>query len=236
MKLLREQPLLSNRQYGFISGRSTTTQLLNYLDGCINTIVNGGIVDSLYFDFVKAFDTVPHRRLMSKLQAYGIQGKMLAWIKEFLCGRTQLVKVNGVTSDTASVLSGIPQGTVLGSLLFILYINDILDNIDSEGFLFADDMKIFHAINCRNDANILKYDIKELENWSRKWLLNFHPEKCHVLTLGKFENIKHTERFRINDTEMEHVFDEKDLGVVIDSELTFEEHISKQVKKANSIL
>ena len=93
------------------------------------------------FRFSKAFDCVPHRRLISKLESYGVTGKILEWIKEFLNGRTQVVKVNGAESESAPVVSGIPQGSVLGPILFIIYINDLLENIESEGLLFADDAK-----------------------------------------------------------------------------------------------
>ena len=93
------------------------------------------------------------------------------------------------------MLSGIPQGTVLGPLLFVLYINDILDNVESEGLLFADDTKIYRAITSKEDAQSLQSDLNTLEEWSDEWLLRFHPDKCHVLTLGKFENIMHTERY-----------------------------------------
>ena len=108
-----------------------------YLDNCISTIAEGGLID-----FAKAFDIVPHRRLLVKLNAFGVQGKLFNWIKEFLCGRTLVVKVNGTQSEAAAVLSGIPRGTALGPLLFVVYINDILDNVESEGLLFADDTKI----------------------------------------------------------------------------------------------
>lgn len=236
MKHLHEQRLLSAKQHGFISGRSTTIQLLNYLDKCTQAIVDGGVVDTIYLDFEKAFDTVPHRRLLGKLRAYGIDGNILSWISEFLSGRSQEVIVNGEKSISALVLSGIPQGTVLGPVLFVIYINDILDNIKSEGLLFADDTKIFQTITSQVDSLILQSDIQALENWSKKWLLRFHPDKCHVLTLGKFENIKHTERYKICNEEMDHVFEQKDLGVIIDSDLTFEEHISTKIRVANAIV
>ena len=199
MSHLQEHKLLSNKQYGFISGRSTTIQLLNYIDRCIQNIVDGGVVDTIYLDFAKAFDTVPRRRLTEKLQAYGIRGKILDWINEFIRGRSQEVCVNGVKSEPAPVLSGIPQGTVLGPMLFVIYINDILDKLSSEGLLFADDTKIFRTITSRDDAPNLQSDIKALEDWSKTWLLCFHPDKCHVLSLGKFENIMHTERYKICD-------------------------------------
>ena len=209
---------------------------LYYLDNCISTIAEGGVIDTIYLDFAKAFDTVPHRRLLGKLNAFGVQRKLFNWIKEFLCGRTQVVKVSGTQSEDAAVSSGIPQGTVLGPLLFVLYINDILDNVESEGLLFADDTKIYRAITSQEDAQSLQSVLNTLEEWSDEWLLRFHPDKCHVLTLGKFENIMHTERYKICNKELEHMFEEKDLGVIIDSELSFSEHIASKVRIANAIV
>ena len=236
MEYLLGNKLLSARQHGFICGRSTVTQLLHYLDLCAKDIAEGYVVDTVYLDFMKAFDTVPHRRLIGKLKSYGIKGEILNWISEYLQGRSQVVVVNGEKSTSANVLSGIPQGTVLGPLLFVVYINDLLDNIKSDGFLFADDAKVFRKVATKEDALILQKDIQVLEDWSKKWLLSFHPDKCHLLTLGKFENITHCHRYKICGEEIEHMFDEKDLGVIVDSELTFEEHISEKLRKANCIV
>ena len=233
---LKSKNLLSRKQYGFISGRSTTTQLLSYLDKCVETIVTGGVVDTIYFDFAKAFDTVPHRRLLGKLSCYGISGNIHDWIKAFLLGRSQVVRVNGEESEETAVLSGIPQGSVLGPLLFVIYINDLPESVKSDIFLFADDTKILKHITSEKDALDLQSDIDSLEQWSQKWLLRFHPDKCHVLTLGEFHNILHTQRYTINGQELEHVFEEKDLGVKFDSALRFEEHISEKVKKANAMV
>ena len=178
---------------------------------------------------------MPHRRLIKKLEAYGISGSVLQWIREYLHGRTQTVVVNGEKSSEAPVISGIPQGTVLGPLLFVVYINDLLDNISSHGLLYADDTKIFRPISSRKDAEELQADIRKLEEWAETWLLRFHPDKCHVLSLGKIENTKHTHRYHICGQEMEHVYEEKDLGVTFDSDVSFREHIANKINKANSI-
>ena len=233
---LLEHNLLSKKQFGFISGRSTVTQLLQYLDNCAGVIATGGVVDSIYFDFSKAFDTVPHRRLSVKMKAYGIQGKLLKWIEAFLTGREQMVRVNGELSNPKPVISGIPQGSVLGPLLFVLYINDLPDSVSSNILLFADDTKIFQQIRSEKDALSLQSDIDALNAWSEKWLLKFNTDKCHVLTLGKFDKIMHTHRYTLYGNELDHVLEEKDLGVIIDMEMTFEEHIAAKVKKANGMM
>ena len=217
-----ENNLLSKKQFGFISGRSTVTQLLQYLDKCADVIANGGVVDSIYFDFSKAFDTVPHRRLSEKMKAYGIQGSLLKWIEAFLAGREQMVRVNGELSGPKPVISGIPQGSVLGPLLFVLYINDLPDAVSSNILLFADDTKVFQQVRSKDDALLIQNDIDILNAWSEKWLLKFNTDKCHVLTLGKIDKIMHTHRYTLYGDELDHVFEEKDLGVTIDMEMTFE--------------
>ena len=143
MTHMRAENLLSSKQYGFINGGSTTIQLSSYLDKCIDTIVSGGIVDTIYFDFAKAFDSVPHERLPGKLKSYGINGKILGWIKAFLSNRRQILNVNGMKSDPATVLSGIAQGSVLGPILFVIYINDLPEFVKCSAYLFADDTKTF---------------------------------------------------------------------------------------------
>ena len=167
------------------------------------------------------------------MEAYGINGDILEWVREYLQGRTQIVVVNGEKSQEANVISGIPQGTVLEPLLFVIYINDLLDNISSSAFLYADDTKIFRKIASKEDAMSLQEDIKKLEQWSEKWLLKFHPDKCHVLSLGKIENTQYTHRYCICQQEMEHVFEEKDLGV-ISVLLPINEHIRSKISYATS--
>ena len=122
-----------------LSPKQHVTQLLCFLDKCAKAIVEGNVVDTVYPDFMKAFDTVSYMRSVGKLKAYGVEGNIATWITEYLSNRSQVVLVNGEKSVPANVISGIHQGTVLGPLLFVIYINDLLDNIGSDGFLFADD-------------------------------------------------------------------------------------------------
>ena len=125
---------------------------------------------------------------------------------------------------------------MLGPLLFVLYINDLPEVVNSNILLFADDTKIFHQVNSREDALSIQKDINALEQWPYKWLLKFNTEKCHVLTLGKLHKIQHTHRYTLYDDELEHAFEEKDLGVIVDMNLSFEEHMSSKIRKANVMM
>ena len=183
ISFLKDNKLLSEKQFGFLGQMSTILQLLNYLDYCAEAMGKGRSVDSIYLDFQKAFDTVPHRRLIVKLKAYGICGPLLKWINSFLSMRKQQVSVNGCLSSEQSVISGVPQGSVLGPLLFVLYINDLPDEINSMVLMFADDTKLFRIIESSEDTKVLQEDLKKLEEWSSTWLLKFHPGKCKVLPL-----------------------------------------------------
>ena len=179
--------LLGNTQFGFLSGRSTSLQLLHVMENLTCSIDNKLGTDIVLMDFMKAFDSVPHQRLLSKLKSYGISNSLQKWISSFLLGRTQCVKVNGVSSTHQPVISGIPQGSVLGPLLFVIYIND-LHNAVSKGtniYLFADDTKIMREIKTQDDNAILQSDIDSVFRWSSKWLLKFHPDKCNVLAVGR---------------------------------------------------
>ncbi len=180
--------LFSKKQYGFLGGCSTSLQLLTVLDIWTQAIEDNLEIDCIYMDFQKAFDKVPHRRLLKKIEGYGIHVSALNWIRDFLTNRLQQVTVCGEVSSWKKVTSGIPQGSVLGPLLFVIYINDLPDVVSSQPYIFADDTKIFRIINGEIDEKILQDDLKQLEKWSSDWLLLFHPEKCKHMKIGSQEN------------------------------------------------
>ena len=144
---MQQNKLYSPKQFGFISGRSTTLQMLHVLNIWSKILDKGGSLDVIYCDFMKAFDKVPHQRLLYKVKQYGITENVLGWIESFLSNRTQAVRINETMSDTAPVTSGIPQGSVLGPLLFVIYINDLTENISSSMRLFADDSSLFTIVS-----------------------------------------------------------------------------------------
>ena len=195
----------------------------------------------VYMDFRKAFDSVPHRRLMQKVEAHGVKGKVYLWIQDFLSNRTQQVTVNGTTSEEADVTSGIPQGSVLGPLLFILYINDLPDCVQNEVRMFADDTKLFKEVENISTCP-LQDDLDRLVDWSRDWLLSFHPEKCCYMRLGpSTTEPSYTMKDRDSKGEVKrhtlaHTEAEKDLGVVIDKKLSFKNHVAQATAKANRTL
>jgi hypothetical protein len=178
-----ENNLFSDKQYGFIKGRSTTLQLLHMLDKWTDVLDQGEQLDAIYFDYMKAFDTVPHARLLHKIKGYGIGAHIISWIEAFITGRKQRVNVNGSKSRWTEVISGIPQGTVLGPLLFVIFVNDIPEILHNgtDIYMFADDTTFFRTIKSMTDNTIVQADITNLESWSDKWLLRYHPDKCKVI-------------------------------------------------------
>ena len=236
---MKEHNFFTKYQFGFISGRSTTLQLLHVIEEWVEWLDEGGSVDVCYLDFMKAFDTVPHRRLASKIRSYGITGHVLAWIQSFLSNRSQRVHINGASAEWSVVTSGIPQGSVLGPLLFVIYINDLPDKIISRIMLYADDTKIYRRIKSEVDEAVFQKDIDSLQDWSDTWLLRFHPDKCKTMSIGQ-RGILPANYYMTREGGQKQVLtrvsSEKDLGVIWDDELNFREEIASRVKKANSIM
>ena len=193
-------------------------------------------------DFMKAFDKVPHRRLIVKLKAYGISERMCSWVENFLYGRKQRVQVNGRFSKGSNVSSGIPQGSVLGPILFVIYINDLPDSVVSDIALYANDTKISKDIQLDSDIIVVQNDLFRLQDWSDDWLLLFHPDNCIVIRISlpwKQDYINPEDFMRKSDgtlIKFEVSNCEKDVGVYIDEHLLFETQIVTKVNKANSTL
>ena len=234
-KFMFANGLFSDKQFGFLPKRSTVLQLLNIIDEWTMAVDDRNEVNCLYLDFMKAFDTVPHRRLIHKLKSYGICDPILSWIRDFLSDRVQRVIVNGSASQWAKVLSGIPQGSVLGPLLFVIFINDICESINSSSYLFADDTKLFRVIKSNSDIATLQADLNTMIDWSDKWLLRFNKEKCKLLSINGWSNAKYYINSNSEQYEIGSVESEKDIGVTFDTALEFDIHINEKIKKASSI-
>ncbi len=231
----KNNKLFTDRQYGFLDGRSTSLQLLKVLDQWTDALDGDNIIDCIYMDYAKAFDKVPHRRLLSKLSAYGVSFPVLQWIQNFLTSRFQQVTVKGELSELKRVTSGIPQGSVLGPLLFVVYINDLPDLLRSQPYLFADDTKIFRIIRDNTDQEVLQQDLNKLHEWSSKWLLSFHPQKCKCMRIAKKSDETPKPDYKLDSHVLEWSDVEKDIGLLVDETLSFDKHLSSKVKKANSM-
>ena len=218
VQFLELNQLLRDSQHGFMSGRSCLTNMLDFLETVIKDLDVGNSVDIVYLDFAKAFDKVPHGRLIRKLEAHGIRGKLLKWIESWLHNRRQKVKIEDEYSEWIKVTSGVPQGSVLGPILFLIYINDLDTDVIAKLSKFADDTKAARVVNNQDDANEMKSQLSKLELWSDKWLMKFNEDKCHVLHLGNKNN---NYNYSLNDKPLENIQVERDLGILVDAKLKF---------------
>jgi hypothetical protein len=169
------------------------------------------------------------------MEAYGFGTNVISWVGSFLSNKSQQVIINGTKSEEADVMSGIPQGSVLGPLLFVIFINDMPDDIRSELYLFADDTKIFNEISDEACKELLQESISDLFEWSQLWLLKFHPDKCRILSIGN--RAREANKYTMGEKNLKVSEEgEKDLGILIDERLNFHDHISAKIKKANQIV
>lgn len=222
--------IVPREQHGFVPGRSTMTNLLYCLNDWTRSLDQGIPVDVLYLDFSKAFDRVPHRRLLSKLQHLGIGDALLSWIKAFLSNRTFRVRVADVhSSEDVLMTSGVPQGSVLGPILFVIYTSDLPRLLRSPCALFADDTKIY---NLSSNIETLQDDLQAVENWCREWLLPLNTSKCQVLHLGR-NNPKLT--YVIDGQCLTPVDHHNDLGIVVSHDLSWSQHVASIVAKSKQM-
>ena len=178
MKHGKRHNILYDLQHGFRDKRSCESQLIGFIDDVVNAIHGGNQTDVIVMDFSKAFDKESHYLLVEKLSRYGIQGHTNMWIKNWLSDRTQTVVLEGERSYTASVRSGVPQGSVLGPCLFLYYINDIPENVQSKVRLFADDTIVYLAFKDNHKTTSLQSDLDQLARWESKWKMAFHPKNA----------------------------------------------------------
>ncbi len=210
---------------------SCQTQLLETIHDWAKSIDNKSSTHAIFLDFSKAFDTVPHQRLIFKLERYGIRGHLLDWFRAFLMGRRQRVCINN-HSNWTNVTSGVPQGSVLGPLLFIIYIES---NIKSKIRLFVDDCVLYRDVRTLEDYGVLKDDLSKLEQWSNTWQLKFNVNKCKVMCISA-KKLNQTLNYKINNNNLEVVSVFKYLGVVIDCKLTWRDQVNHATSKATKIL
>ena len=214
MKHLEENGILREEQHGFRKKKSCETQLLEFIDELLECTEKGKQTNVLIMDFAKAFDKVNHSLLLHKLYHYGIRSQTNAWIADFLRNRRQAVVVNGVSSSFIGVRSGVPQGSVLGPCLFLMYINDLPENLTSKTRLFADDTAVYKVTAAPQDHTQLQQDLNKLAEWEKSWDMVFHPGKCNSLTVSKSRNQKEYD-YTLHGHTLEKVDSIKYLGVMI---------------------
>ena len=235
MQHMEDLNILSDAQHGFRKRRSCETQLLLTLQDLSSALDYGEQIDAILLDFSKAFDKVPHEHLAVKLKHYGISGNVLTWIKSFLSNRSQQVQVEGVQSKPAPVTSGVPQGSVLGPLLFLVYINDMPSKVQSTTRLFADDSLLYRKIKSPEDAQILQNDLNALQEWETTWKMSFNPDKCEVLRITRKRTPTQAD-YSIHGHQLALVKTGKYLGVTLASDLSWKPHVDSRTKSANNSL
>jgi hypothetical protein len=235
MRYAEDNDIIVPQQHGFRKGRSCETQLLGLYDELTCDLQAGRQVDIVVMDFQKAFDKVNHSLLVHKLQHYGITGRSSVWIKNFLKNRQQAVVVDGATSKFVPVESGVPQGSVLGPSLFLLYINDLPQQASSDSRLFADDTILKRPVSSVQDQDSLQEDLNKLTVWEDRWDMSFHPGKCQVIRCNKGRKT-YNRTYVLHDHPLEEVNTTCYLGVTLSADASWEPHINAITTKASRTL
>ena len=235
MKHIEDNRLLSDNQHAFRCGRSCLSQLLQHMDYVLQALENKFNIDVIYLDFAKAFDKVDHSILLKKLKSFGINGKLHEWIAKFLENRYQQVIVNGELSRKERVISGVPQGTVLGPLLFLIYINDLEEDMKNCLLrIFADDSKLVMKLKEQADHQKLQEDLDAGINWSEINNMQLNQKKFQLMHYGKNENLKQsytTGQERINSES-----NVKDLGIYLSDDLSCDQQILEAIKAGRKFM
>jgi Reverse transcriptase (RNA-dependent DNA polymerase)/Endonuclease-reverse transcriptase len=235
LKHLKKHGLIKNSQHGFLPGRSCTTNLLAFFEKVTAEIDGGGSFDTIFLDFAKAFDKVPKERLLKKVKAHGITGNLLKWIRNWLSNRRQRVVLSGAFSDWIEVLSGVPQGSVLGPLLFLIFINDLdLAAEDADALAkFADDTKVGSKVHTDADRARLQSVLDRLCDWTSEWAMKFNVQKCKVMHFGK-KNPKFA--YTMEGVQLDDVTEERDIGITVTDNLKPAKQCAKAATTARAVL
>lgn len=227
--------LLSDRQHGFRRGRSCETQLAGLADDLAKILDKRGLVDMCIMDFSKAFDVVPHQRLLIKLDHLGIRHNINRWIGSFLSNRSQNVIIDGKSSSSSPVVSGVPQGTVLGPLLFLAFINDLPECVKSYIRLFADDLILYKQIFSTSDCIALQEDINSLCAWESTWQMSFNKSKCFIMRMTHKKKFSQ-HQYYMGDSVLQEVKHHPYLGVELSNDFSWAKHITQTTNSSNKIL
>ena len=227
-------PKLAIQQHGFLKNRSCLSQLLLSFNFIYDHLDKNIPVDTIYLDFRKAFDSVPHNELLLKLWKLGITGSLWKWFEAYLKDRHHYVTIDNASSPLLPVISGVPQGSILGPLLFLIYINDLPEQVDyTSCYLFADDTKLLKAITDTDDELQLQQDLNTLNRWCIEWKLNLNVDKCSTMRLTlSSRSTQQRSSYSINNRDLETTHSQRDLGVVVQRDLLWTEHYNKISRKA----
>lgn len=235
VKFLNRHNFFHHSQHGFRSGLSCDTQLASFYNDISSSVDLNIPTDALFLDFEKAFDKVPHQRLLLKLSCLNINTSTFNWIRSFLTNRQQFVYANNHSSNHLPVISGVPQGTVLGPLLFLIYINDLPANISSNIRLFADDCVVYRPIKNPTDIAILQNDLNLIESWCNDWLMSLNVNKTSLISFHRRQHYQQA-TYTISGSTILTAESYKYLGVTFSSNLTWSTHVNNVASSANRAL